>query len=212
MFRAARSLRFVLAGSALCLLFGQPANASGPASPVAEVDLAGVPEAVEDPSGVHRRLFLDGRVYIAGQPSEESLARFKELGVTAVVNFRTQREMDNREYVPFDEAAALSGLEIEYHHLPIGGDDHPWRTEVVDELARVLEEHRGPVLIHCTVAWRASYVWTAYLVRHGGLSLDQALERGKAIALDENPLGQLIGRPIELVFAAEAAEAPGEEP
>ena len=175
--------------------------AAEPAGPAVEIDRAAPPVELKEPEGFQARIFRDGRVFIAGQPSEEALTKIKELGVTAVVNLRTQLEMDDRERVPFDEAAAAAKLGLEYVHLPIGGDDQPWRPEVIDGLADVLARHKGPVLLHCTVAWRASYVWTAYLIRELGLPLDEALARGEAIALDESPLGDLLGRRVKLVFA-----------
>jgi uncharacterized protein (TIGR01244 family) len=210
---AAVALLSTVAGSAA----GQTAVAASPPAPAVpvvaaprpavEVDRAALPAALSEPAGVERRLFRDGRVYIAGQPSEEALTKFKELGVTAVVNLRTPQEMADREEVPYDEAAAAARLGLEYVHLPIGGPEHPWRPEVLDRLADVLERHRGPVLLHCTVAWRASYVWTAYLVREAGLSLDEALARGRAIALTPDPLGELLGRRIELGFVDGPAPA-----
>lgn len=182
-------------------LAAEPPSATAAAPSAVEIDRAALPVELQEPAGVQARLFRDGRVFIAGQPSEEALGRFKELGVTAVVNLRTQREMDNREQVPYDEAALAARLGLEYVHLPIGGDDQPWRPAVIDGLADVLRRHPGPVLLHCTVAWRASYVWTAYLIRELGLPLEEALARGEAIALDESPLGELLGRETRLVFA-----------
>jgi uncharacterized protein (TIGR01244 family) len=179
------------------------AHAAEAPPPTPIVDRATLPQPLEDPSGFERRAFLDGRVYVTGQPSEAALERLKAAGVTVVVNLRTDPEMADREQVPYDERAAVERLGLEYVHLPIGGDDHPWRTEVVDELARVLERHRGPVLLHCTVAWRASYVWTAYLARHGGLPLDEALARGRAIGLGPDPLEKLLGRPLVVGYAPE---------
>jgi len=198
---AAAGLLLALAALRPAPLPAEPPGATAPAPPAVEIDRAGLPVELEEPAGVQARLFRDGRVFIAGQPSEEALTRFKELGVTAVVNLRTQREMDNREAVPYDEAALASRLGLEYVHLPIGGDDQPWRPAVIDGLADVLRRHPGPVLLHCTVAWRASYVWTAYLIRELGLPLEEALARGEAIALDESPLGELLGRETRLVFA-----------
>jgi len=170
-------------------------------APLVEIDRATPPVELKEPEGFQVRLYKDGRVYIGGQPSEEALAAMKALGVTAIVNLRTQREMDNREAVPYDEKAKAAELGLDYVHLPIGGDDNPWRPEVVDGLADVLRRHPGPVLLHCTVAWRASYVWTAFLIRELGLPLDEALARGQAIALDESPLGDLLGRKVKLVYA-----------
>jgi len=160
--------------------------------------LGAAPVEVSDIAGVYRNLYRDGRVYVAGQPSSEALARFAELGVTAVVNLRTDAEMDDRERVPFDEAARLAELGIEYVHLPIGGEEEPFRPEVLERLDDVLRRHPGPVLLHCTVGWRASWVWTGYLARYLGLSLDEALERGEAIALEPSPLEGLLGQPVHL--------------
>ena len=185
---------------------GEPAAKPAPAAaPAVEIDRAALPVALTEPAGVERRLFRDGRVFVAGQPSAEALAKFRELGVTAVVNLRTSEEMNDREQVPYDEAAAAARLGLEYVHLPVGGPEHPWRPEVLDRFAEVLARHRGPVLLHCTVAWRASYLWTAYLVREAGLPLEEALARGRAIALTRDPLGELLGRPVELRFVEPAA-------
>ena len=169
------------------------------------VDREGVPAPVEGIEGVERRLYLDGRVYVAGQPSADALRRFRELGVTAVVNLRTPAEMDDRERVPYDEAALAAELGMEYVHLPIGGDDQPFRPEVLDGLRDALARHPGPVLLHCTVAWRAGNVWMAYLVREEGFTLDAAVARGKAMDLGDEPLELLLGRPVKLVFADEPA-------
>jgi len=172
------------------------------------LDLSALPSAVSGIEGVEKRIFRDGRVYIAGQPSAAALKRLHELGVTAVVCLRTPGEMSDRQEVPFDEKAEVEKLGMEFVHLPIGGDATPYRPEVLDRFADVLARHRGPVLLHCTIAWRASYVWTAYLVREQRLPLDQALARGRAIALQEDPLGRLLGRPMKLVFADAARTSP----
>lgn len=181
--------------AALLLVTAAPLVAAEEPAPL-ELGLA--PVEVTDVDGVYRNLYRDGRVYVAGQPDAESLARFKELGVSAVVSLRTAAEMDDRDRVPFDEAARLEELGIEYVHLPIGGEEQPFRPEVLERLDDVLRRHPGPILLHCTVAWRASWVWTAYLVRFQGLSLDDALARGQAIALEPSPLEGLLGRPVHL--------------
>ena len=167
----------------------------------AGIDRIALPFAVTDIEGVERRVFRDGRVFIAGQPSEAALKRFKELGVTAVVCLRTPKETDDRATVPFDEAAAVSALGLEYVHIPLGGTDYPYTPAAVERFAQVVAKHRGPVLLHCTVAWRASYLWTAYLIRYGGLDLDAALVRGRAIAIGRDPLEELLGRPVKLVWS-----------
>jgi uncharacterized protein (TIGR01244 family) len=172
-----------------------------------DINRAALPVAVTDVAGVQNVIFKDGRVFIAGQPSEAALARLKELGVTAVVNLRTPKEMDDRTAVPFDEAAAVAKLGLEYVHIPLGGKDFPFTPAAVERFAQVLDKHPGPVLLHCTVAWRASYMWVAYLIRYGGLELDPALARGKAIAISADPIEGLLGRQVKRVFV-DAAPAP----
>jgi uncharacterized protein (TIGR01244 family) len=177
-------------------------QARGPGAHVdVEVDRSGLPTAVQGIDDVEQNLFQDGRVYIAGQPGESALAAFRDLGVTAVVNLRTPREMEDRQRVPYDEAAAVAELGMEYVWIPLGGDDHPYTSDAVDRFATVLEQHSGPVLVHCTMGWRASYLWVAYLIRHQGMQLADAVARGEAIAIPPSPLEGLIGRELALEYA-----------
>ena len=166
------------------------------------IDRGALPVSIDAVDGV-RPLFRDGRVYIAGQPSREALAQLHGLGVTAVVNLRTPAEMEDRQRVPYDEAAAVAELGMEYVRIPLGGDEHPYAPQAVDRLAKVLAEHRGPVLLHCTFGWRASYLWVAYLIREQGFALPDALARGEAIAISPDPLEGLLGRPLAVVYEGE---------
>ena len=204
-----RTSRVVTAAGAAVLAVSAMAQQAATPAAVVEIDRAALPVEVKDVEGVQQRLFRDGRVFVAGQPSQQALERFKALGVTVVVNLRTQREMDNRQAVPFDETATLAKLGLEYVHIPLGGDENPWTPAAVERFAQVLEKHRGPVLLHCTVGWRASYLWTAYLIRYGGLDLDAALARGRAIGIGRDPIEELLGRPVRLEWAeATPAAAP----
>ena len=169
------------------------------------IDRAGLPVPFDEVEKVQAGVFRDGRVFLAGQPDEQALRSFSDLGVTAVVNLRTPSEMDDRQRVPFDEAAVVAELGMDYVHIPLGGEDHPYSPEAVDRFAAVLAEHTGPVLLHCTVAWRASYLWAAYLIMHENLPLSDALARGEAVAISPPPLQGLLGRPLTLEFDGEAA-------
>jgi hypothetical protein len=57
------------------------------------------------------------------------------------------------------------------------------------------------VLLHCTIGWRASCLWVAYLIREQGFALPDALARGEAIAITPDPLEGLLGRPLALQYA-----------
>ncbi len=68
-----------------------------------------------------------GPAYVAGQPSEDALRAMKAEGVTTIINLRTQREMDNRKAVPYDEEALAEELGMTYVHIPLGGPTRPTR-------------------------------------------------------------------------------------
>lgn len=123
-----------------------------------------------------------GPLYIAGQPTETALREMvTREGVKTVINLRTQQEMDNRKQVPFDEAAVLKELGVNYVHIPLGGPDTPYTPEAVETFAKALEGANTKVLLHCTVAWRASHMWAAYLVKHKGYTREEAEKAGNAM-------------------------------
>lgn len=123
-----------------------------------------------------------GPAYIAGQPSEVALREMVAGGVTTIINLRTQPEMDNRKQVPYDEAAVLKELGATYVHVPLGGPDTPYTPAAVDIVAKAIENAKGEkVLLHCTVAWRASHMWAAYLVKYKGFTVEEAKRQAEAI-------------------------------
>jgi uncharacterized protein (TIGR01244 family) len=163
------------------------------------VDTNSDPVEISDVEGVERRLFRDGRVYVAGQPSREALIELAGRGVTAVVNLRTPREMADPEKWPFEEAAVADSLGLEYVSLPVGGLDHPYRPSVLSGFNEIMNDHDGKVLIHCRSGWRASYVWAAYLIRHRGWTIDEGLQRAMAIGVTAHPLQRLLDKELILI-------------
>jgi uncharacterized protein (TIGR01244 family) len=160
------------------------------------------PKKIEDVDGVDGgNLYLDGRVYIAGQPTESAIAELGRRGVTVVVNTRTPAEVEDREQVPFDEESVVRQHGMSYVAIPLGGDDHPYEPAAVERLAEVLAANDGHVVIHCLYGYRALYLWMAHLVQNEELPLEQAMDRGEAMMLKPHPLGRLLGRPTKLVFA-----------
>ena len=179
------------------LLAGVPADSP---KVLVELNLGESPREVTDYAGEIDNIFSDGRVLIAGQPDQEALRGLASQGVTVVVNLRTPGETEDREVVPFDEAALVVELGLDSVPIPIGGEDYPFRESVVDQFAEVLEDHPGTVLLHCRSGVRASYLWIAYLVKVQGMSLDEALARGEAMRIHPSPLEGLLGRDLHLVF------------
>ena len=137
-------------------------------------------------------------VYIAGQPNAAALQTMKARGVTRVINIRTSQEMDNRAVVPYDEAAEVAAMGLEYVHIPMGGPDTPYSPERLAQVANALESSEGPVLLHCTMAWRASHLWAAYLVTNHGFNVSNAVEIGKKMNMGGFPFAEFLDQSISL--------------
>lgn len=155
---------------------------------------APAPTKVEYPAGGEGVIAESGPVFISGQPTEESLRRLvAEQGITVVINLRTPKEMDDRAVVPFDEAAVLRDMGVEYVHVPLGRPDHLATPAKVDAVAAALARHKGRALLHCTVAGRASHMWAAYLVRHRGVEPQAAIAQAAMIQPNTPMVVDLIG-------------------
>lgn len=135
-------------------------------------------------------------VFVGGQPTEKGLREMKALGVTTVVNLRTPEEMSR---VGFDEAALTSQLGMKYVPLPVRGDGKfPYAPETVAKFADAVSSSGGKVLLHCTVGWRASHLWAAYLIQERGVPVDAALANARAINLmDTMRMGNGSRQPVE---------------
>lgn len=150
--------------------------------------------------GFREVLAVAGNLYISGQPDSASFVRLKGEGVGTVINLRTAREMANRAFVPFDEKQLVEELGMRYVHIPLGGEDTPYTPEAVRKFADAFDGAEGKVLLHCTVAWRASHMLAAYLVRYRGLSPAQAIARAKVINFGDLPVEGLLGREMLIDF------------
>jgi len=162
-------MRFMLIDAALVL--------SAPAFAQTQIHQ---PEKLQMP-GFQAVISDTGPVYVSGQPSEQALRDLAANGVTTIISLRTQGEMDNRKAVPFDEAALAKELGLTYVHVPLGGPDTPYTPEAVTKVSDAISQSKGKVLLHCTVGWRASHMWAAYLVKEKGFSEDEAIKQASAI-------------------------------
>ena len=149
-----------------------------------------------DHEGFRSVLVKTGRFYISGQPERDAFLWLKEQGVETLVCLRTQAEMDNRDAVPFDEKALLDSLGIIYVHIPQGGEDNPYSPDALVNFAYAADSSDGKILLHCTVGWRASHLWGAYLVRYRGLSMADALEHARAINFGSIPILDFLGKDL----------------
>lgn len=135
-------------------------------------------------------------VFIGGQPTERALRELKAAGVTTIVNLRSPSEMAR---IAFDEAKLITELGMEYVYLPVRGDaEFPYTTATLAKFTEVMGKAEGKVLLHCTIAWRASHLWAAYLIQQGVPAAD-ALAHTRAINLmDEHRMDSSGRQPVEL--------------
>jgi len=145
-----------------------------------------------DRPGFQAGIWDVGACYVAGQPSADSLRALAKEGVTTVICLRGQEELDNRQAVPFDEPALLKELGIKFVHIPVVNDEQ-YGPGSVAKFAEPLDSAKGKVLLHCTVAWRASYVWLAYLRNHRNESLDTAVRAGLTMNISADRVASLVG-------------------
>ena len=158
-----------------------------------------------DPAGLFQAKFVSvgDDMFIGGQPTEKALRDLKARGVTTVVNLRMPEEMAR---IGFDEAALVKELGIKYVYIPMRGTpDHPYGPKELDTFATAMASADGKVLLHCTIAWRASHLWAAYLIRERKVPVATALTQTRMINLmddmrmgsgDQQPLEGFLGHPV----------------
>jgi uncharacterized protein (TIGR01244 family) len=160
---------------------------------------------VLDPHGQFQEKFasVGNDVFISGQPTEQALRDLHAQGVTTVVNLRSPEEMSKR--VSFDEAALVKNLGMEYVYVPVRGTaDFPYSPAAVKSFAAAMTGAKGKVLLHCTIAWRASHLWAAYLIQYRDVPVAKALAEARTINLmddmrmdgDTQPVEGFLGRSL----------------
>jgi uncharacterized protein (TIGR01244 family) len=135
-------------------------------------------------------------MFVTGQPTEKALRELRARGVTTIVNLRMPEEMAR---VGFDEAALAKELGMRYVHIPMRGTpDNPYGPKQLDAFAAAMSSADGKVLLHCTVAWRASHLWAAYLIRERQVPVTEAIKHARQINLmDEMRMGNSATQPVE---------------
>jgi uncharacterized protein (TIGR01244 family) len=155
-----------------------------------------------DTTGLFQAKFVSvgDDMFIAGQPTPKALRDLRAKGVTMVVNLRMPEEMAQ---VGFDEAALAKELGIKYVHIPMRGTaENPYGPKELDTFTAAMASADGKVLLHCTIAWRASHLWAAYLIRERKTPVATALSQARLINLmddmrmgvDQQPLEGFLGR------------------
>ena len=191
-----------LTAAALVVSVTLPAGAQ---SVVGKDNAGPVPNPVNlDTTGLFQAKFVSvgDDMFIGGQPTEKALRELRARGVTTLVNLRMPEEMAQ---VGFDEAALAKELGIKYVHIPMRGTaGNPYGPKELDTFTAAMASADGKVLLHCTIAWRASHLWAAYLIRDRKMPVETVLSQARSINLmdnmrmggDQQPLEGFLGRPV----------------
>ena len=115
---------------------------------------------------------------VGGQPTKAQLKAVADAGFTTVVNLRREGEFDD-----FDEAAEVKRLGMNYVHIPVRNIEAitPADAKTLDEAIAASE---GPVLLHCTVGWRAGGLYAISRHLFHGVSDRETLEIAAAAHMD----------------------------
>jgi len=106
--------------------------------------------------------------------------------------------------VGFDEAALVKELGMRYVYIPMSGrPENPYSPKALDTFAAAMGSADGKVLLHCTIAWRASHLWAAYLIRERNVPVATALSQARQINLmdemrmsEQQPLEGFLGHAV----------------
>ena len=113
--------------------------------------------SVAEPTEIFAWRRIDNRITTSGQPTEEQLARVRDLGVTHIVNLG----LHTHEKALMDEAASVEALGMTYVHIPVDFDD-PTEADF-ERFCKVMAELRDtPIHVHCIVNARV----TAFFYRY----------------------------------------------
>jgi len=121
-----------------------------------------------DMDGVNNLFKTDG-MFLAGQPSLESIDEIKNLGVSTIINLRSSGEV---EYSPIENR--IKELGMDYHNIPIvvHGVLDAKACEIVNNL--IDDDHT--YFIHCGSANRVGGWLITYLVTKKGLDFESAVD------------------------------------
>ena len=189
----------IIAGCALVATSVMLSSTAGAQQLVGKAAIAELPPpTVLDTAGLFlaRYVKVGDDVFVGGQPTERALRELKAQGVTTVVNLRMQGEMDR---VGFDERKLVEDLGMTYVHLPSRGGEgeFAYSPATLRRFTETMQSAQGKVLLHCTVAWRASHLWAAYLIERG-VPTDQVLQHARAINLMDDHRMDGGAHPLEL--------------
>ncbi len=165
--------------------------AAGGCSSTLDRQTVGIAAPVPELKGEFNNISRDGRLYFAGEPSEEAIREMARRGATVVVDIRPEGAARTHQ---FDERALVESLGMEYIQIPISAES--LSAADVRRFAEVMRETDGEMLLHCRSSNTSGGLWAAYLARHKGFPLNDAIERGKAAGLARPDMIEAVTRVV----------------
>jgi len=106
----------------------------------------------------------------AGQPSAEQFGAAQAAGISTVIDIR-----DPMEARPFDEAALVPSLGMQYINIPVVAGS--LSDQIMDQLLVAMRANQGrSTMLHCASANRTGAPLLAYLMLDEGLTEQDAVE------------------------------------
>lgn len=171
-----RLIALLTAWVAATMMFMSPASAEG---------------ARLTPVDEHAIVVRDGDVFIAAQPTEADLDAWAAMGVTTVVNMRSQAENTNLGYSPVE---AMTARGMSYVEIPMGRADGV-SPDIRNRLGDVLAEVDGPIVVHCRSGTRVAHAYAAHLIATGAMSPSELADFGWGNGLSSSMMAALASPP-----------------
>jgi protein tyrosine phosphatase (PTP) superfamily phosphohydrolase (DUF442 family) len=178
------------------LLLGISMADPASAEPVTSAKQTNPLPEILDSTGFNKSFTRSNQTYLGGQPDTEGMQRLAEARVAAIVNLRMPEEMTELEDESgFNEAAVADRHGMTLYSIPMR-EEASFTPAAVTQFSKIYDTHDGNVFLHCSSGRRANYLWTAFLVRHKGLSIEEAQRRMMAHDADVTPLEGLLGESL----------------
>jgi tyrosine-protein phosphatase SIW14 len=123
-------------------------------------------------SGIPNSGKINEYLYRGAQPKEQGLPELKKLGITTIVDLRSE-DPQKAEW----ERKQAESLGMHFVHIPVGGWDSPTNEQVAQFLALFGNEAGQKIFVHCQFGEDRTGVFIAtYRMAIEKLPVDQALK------------------------------------
>ncbi len=113
----------------------------------------------------------------SGTLTDLGVIQAKNSGFQTIIDLRMPQEGTEIE------EAQTTDLGMDYYNIPMNASGIP--EGAVDQLAKILDGAKKPILLHCAGAVRVGAIWTIYRITKQAIDSDIALIEGRKIGMTE---------------------------